>query len=71
MKNVTKLLRWPHGRMCSQTFTVQNKLAAVAPKEIHHPSFLLSFGNWQKKTVDGTNLYMQKMLLKQKPSKHS
>ena len=23
-----------------QTFTVQNKPAAVAPKEIHHPSFL-------------------------------
>ena len=28
-----------------QTFTVQNKPAAVAPKEIHHPSFL-RFWNW-------------------------
>ena len=28
-----------------QTFTVQNKPAAVAPKETHHPSFL-RFWNW-------------------------
>ena len=28
-----------------QTFTVQNKPAAVAPKENHHPSFL-RFWNW-------------------------
>ena len=34
-----------------QTFTVQNKPAAVAPKGNHHPSFL-RFWNWQKKTVD-------------------
>ena len=32
-----------------QTFTVQNKPAAVAPKA-HHPSFL-RFGIGQKKTV--------------------
>ena len=33
-----------------QTFTVQNKPAAVAPKGNHHPSFL-RFEFWQKKTV--------------------
>ena len=33
-----------------QTFTVQNKPAAVAPRN-HHPSFL-RFWNWAKKTVD-------------------
>ena len=38
-----------------QTFTVQTKLAAVAPKENHHPSFL-RFWNWQKKTVDGAKI---------------
>ena len=52
-----------------QTFTVQNKLAAVAPKEtITHSLFLKAEENWlmQPKFVAA-----QKMLLKQKPSKHS
>ena len=55
-----------------QTFTVQNKPAAVAPKETittHH--FFVS-GIGQKKTVDAAKIVAaQKMLLKQKPSKHS
>ena len=34
-----------------QTFTVQNKPAAVAPKETITRSFLC-FWNWVKKTVD-------------------
>ena len=38
-----------------QTFTVQNKPAAVAPKENHHPSFLVS-GIGQKKTVDAAKI---------------
>ena len=53
-----------------QTFTVQNKPAAVAPKGNHHPSFL-RFWNWaEEKTVDHSqNLWRhQKMLLKQKPA---
>ena len=37
-----------------QTFTVQNKPAAVAPKN-HHPSFL-RFWNWAKKTVDAAKI---------------
>ena len=54
-----------------QTFTVQNKPAAVAPKEtITHHFFVSGIG--QKKTVDDKiPLVAQKMLLKQKPSKHS
>ena len=54
-----------------QTFTVQNKPAAVAPKEtITHHFFVSGIG--QKKTVDAAKICMaQKMLLKQKPSKHS
>ena len=39
-----------------QTFTVQNKPAAVAPKENHHPSFL-RFWNWaEEKTVDAAKI---------------
>ena len=54
-----------------QTFTVQNK-PAVAPKEtITHHFFVSGIG--QKKTVDAAKICVaaQKMLLKQKPSKHS
>ena len=53
-----------------QTFTVQNKPAAVAPKP--SPSFL-HFWNWAKKAVSVQPKFVaaQKMLLKQKPSKHS
>ena len=49
-----------------QTFTVQNKPAAVAPKETitHHFS---ASGIGQKKTVDAAKICgAQKMLLKQK-----
>ena len=58
---------------CAQQtrFTVQNKPAAVAPKEtITHHFFV---ANWAKKTVDAAKFVAaQKMLLKQKPSsKHS
>ena len=53
-----------------QTFTVQNKPAAVAPETIT-PSFL-RFWSGQKKTVDAAKFVAaQKMLLKQKPDKHS
>ena len=51
-----------------QTFTVQNKPAAVAPKEtITHHFFVSGIG--QKKTVDATKICGgAKMLLKQKPA---
>ena len=53
-----------------QTFTVQNKPAAVAPKEtITHHFFVSGIG--QKKTVDAAKICGgAKMLLKQS-SKHS
>ena len=38
-----------------QTFTVQNKPAAVAPKETHHPSFL-RFWNWAEEAVDAAKI---------------
>ena len=54
-----------------QTFTVQNKPAAVAPKEtITHHFFVSGIG--QKKTVDAAKIVAaQKNVVKQKPSKHS
>ena len=54
-----------------QTFTVQNKPAAVAPRK---PSPIISsfLELEQKKTVDAAKFVAaQKMLLKRKPSKHS
>ena len=53
-----------------QTFTVQNKPAAVAPKEtITHHFFVLELGG--KLSMQPKFVAAQKMLLKQKPSKHS
>ena len=52
-----------------QTFTVQNKPAAVAPKEtITHHFFVSGIG---QKKMQPKFVAAQKMLLKQKPSKHS
>ena len=52
-----------------QTFTVQNKPAAVAPETITHHFFVSGIG--QKKTVDATKICGgAEMLLKQKPSKN-
>ena len=51
-----------------QTFTVQNKPAAVAPKETTTHHFFVS-GIGQKKTVDAAKICGgAEMLLKQKPS---
>ena len=53
-----------------QTFTVQNKLAAVAPKEtITHHFFVSELGR-RKLSMQPKFVAAQKMLLKQKPSKH-
>ena len=57
---------------CAQrTFTVSNKPAAVAPKETitHHFAFL-ELGR-RKLSMQPKFVAAQKMLLKQKPSKHS
>ena len=53
-----------------QTFTVQNK-PAVAPKEtITHHFFVSGIGQ-KKLSMQPKFVAAQKMLLKQKPSKHS
>ena len=53
-----------------QTFTVQNK-PAVAPEAITHHFF--RFWNWAERKLSMQPKFVaaQKMLLKQKPSKHS
>ena len=54
-----------------QTFTVQNKPAAVAPKEtITHHFFVSGIGQ-KKLSMQPKFVAAQKMLLKQKPGKHS
>ena len=53
-----------------QTFTVQNKPAAVAPKETITHHFVSGIG--QKKTVDAAKICGgAENVAKQKPSKHS
>ena len=53
-----------------QTFTVQNKWAAVAPKEtITHHFFVSELGR-RKLSMQPKFVAAQKMLLKQKPSKY-
>ena len=71
MKKCYSLLHGPaYYRMCSTDVAVQNKPAAVAPKVSAHHFFVSQIG--QKKTVDAAKFVAaQKMLLKQKPSKHS
>ena len=51
-----------------QTFTVQNKPAAVAQRK---PSPIISSFLELGETVDAAKFVAQEMLLKQKPSKHS
>ena len=53
-----------------QTFTVQNKPAAVAPKETITHHFFVSESQ-KKLSMQPKFVAAQKMLLKQKPSKHS
>ena len=57
MKKCYSLLRWPcwPQDVLQQTFTVQNKPAAVAPREtITHHFFVSGIG--QKKTVDAAKI---------------
>ena len=54
----------------NQTFTVQNKPAAVAPKPSPIISSFLELGR-RKLSMQPKFVAAQKMLLKQKPSKHS
>ena len=55
-----------------QLLTVQNKPAAVAPKEtITHHFFVSGIGQKKNPPMQPKFVAAQKMLLKQKPSKHS
>ena len=55
-----------------QTFTVQNKPAAVAPKLKPSPIISSFLGIGQKKTVDAAKICGgAENVVKQKPSKHS
>ena len=62
------ILRWPccNTGCAQQTFTVQNKPTAVAPKGNHHPSFLRFWGGQKKLSMQPKFVAAQKMLLKQK-----
>ena len=64
------LLRWPCllQDVLNQTFTVQNKPAAVAPKETiaHHFLHVSGIGR-RKLSMQPKFVAAQKMLLKQKP----
>ena len=53
-----------------QTFTVQNKPAAVTKETITHHFFVSGIGQ-KKLSMQPKFVAAQKMLLKQKPSKHS
>ena len=65
MKNATRYCAGPAITGCAQqTFTVQNKPAAVAPETITHHFFVSGIG--QKKTVDAAKICGGAMLLKQK-----
>ena len=54
---------------CQQTFTVQNKPAAVTETITHH--FFVSELGRRKLSMQPKFVAAQKMLLKQKPNKHS
>ena len=65
-------LAYAYYRMCStERFTVQNKPAAVAPKETITHHFFVSGIERRKLSMQPKFVAAQKMLLKQKPSKHS
>ena len=72
MKNATRYRAGPaYYRMCSTDVYRPNKPAAVAPKEtITHHFFVSGIGQ-KKLSMQPKFVAAQKMLLKQKPSKHS
>ena len=56
---------------CSTDVYCSKQTGSSSTKGNHHPSFL-RFWNWAEETVDAAKIVAaQKMLLKQKPSKHS
>ena len=72
MKKCYSLLRWPaYYRMCSTDVYCSKQTGSSSTKGNHHPSFL-RFWNWAEElSMQPKFVAAQKMLLKQKPSKHS
>ena len=73
MKKMLPLLRWPCllQDVLNRRLLFKNKPAAVAPKEtITHHFFVSELGR-RKLSMQPKFVAAQKMLLKQKPSKHS
>ena len=69
MKKMLLATAWPCLLQdAQQTFTVQNKPAAVHKAHIIHHFFVSGIG---QKAVCSMYVAAQKMLLKQEPSKHS
>ncbi len=73
-KNARSLLRWPCllQDVLNRRLLFKTKPAAVAPKEtITHHFFVSGIGQKKKLSMQPKFVAAQKMLLKQKPSKHS
>ena len=71
MKNATRYRAGPAYYRMPVDVYCSKQPAAENQSENHHPSFL-RFWNWAEETVDAAKFVAaQKMLLKQKPSKHS
>ena len=72
MKNVTRYCAGPaYYRMPNRRLLFKTKLAAVAPKETITHHFFVSELSRRKLSMQPKFVAAQKMLLKQKPSKHS
>ena len=74
MKNATRYCAGPaYYRMLNRRLLFKNKPAAVAPKEtITHHFFVSGIGQYEENwSMQPKFVAAQKMLLKQKPSKHS
>ena len=72
-KNATRYRAGPaYYRMCSTDVYCSKQTGSGSTKGNHHPSFL-RFWNWaeEKLSMQPKFVAAQKMLLKQKPSKHS
>ena len=73
MKKMLLATAWPYLLQdAQQTFTVQNKPAAlIAPKGNHHPSFL-RFWNWARRKLSmQPNLWRRRKYYSNEASKHS
>ena len=58
-------------RMCSTDVYCSKQTGSSSTKGNHHPSFLRFWGGQKKLSMQPKFVAAQKMLLKQKPSKHS